>query len=326
MRSNRQQLSCRVAVALLIAAIFSHAWAADYPAKPIRLIVPSAPGGTPDITSRLVAGELSKNMGQLVVVDNRAGAGGIIGYEAMAKAMPDGYTFGNATFSFITNPLVSAKLPFDTVKDFQPVVLGASNPTFMTVTLALPVHSVRELIEYARAQPGKLSYGSNGVTASNALAIELFKVMTGTQIVHVSYKGMQQAITDAIAGQIQMVCDTPLSILPHIRSGRLRLIGVTSLKRLPTHPDVPTIAEAGLPGFETVASAGYVLPARTPRNIVLRLNAEINKAFVSPLITEKFAASGLTVAGGTPEQFAEHLKRETAKWARVIKAAGITPQ
>jgi tripartite-type tricarboxylate transporter receptor subunit TctC len=150
--------------------------------------------------------------------------------------------------------------------------------------------------------------------------------MTGTRIVHVSYKGMQQAITDAIAGQIQIVCDTPLSILPYTRAGRLRLIGVTSLKRLPSHPDVPTIAEAGLPGFETVASAGYVLPARTPRDIVLRLNAEINKAFVSPVITDKFAASGVMLGGGTPEQFAEHLKRETAKWAGVIKAAGIKPQ
>jgi tripartite-type tricarboxylate transporter receptor subunit TctC len=326
MRSNRQQLSCRAALALLIAAIFSHAWAADYPAKPIRLIVPSAPGGTPDIVSRLVAGELSKNMGQLVVVDNRPGASGIIGYEAIAKATPDGHTFGNATFTFITNPIVLAKLPYDTSKDFQPVVLGASNPSLMTVTPALPVQSVRELIEYARAHPGKLSYGSIGPAGSQTLAVELFKFMTGTQIAPVGYKGMQQAITDTIAGQIQIVCDTPLSILPHIRAGRLRLIGVTSLKRVPTHPDIPTIAESGLPGFETVASAGYVLPARTPRDIVLRLNAEINKAFVSPAIAEKFAASGVMVSGGTPEQFAEHLKRETAKWAGVIKAAGITPQ
>lgn len=312
---------------LAVAAIApSSADAQVYPSKPIRLIVPSAPGGTPDIVSRLVAGELSKTMGQLVVVDNRPGASGIIGYEAIAKATPDGYTFGNATFLFITNPLVFAKLPYDTSKDFQPLVLGASNPSLMTVTPALQVQSVRELIDYARAQPGKLSYGSIGPGGSQSLAVELFKFMTGTQIVPVGYKSMQQAITDTIAGQIQVVCDTPLSILPHIRAGRLRLIGVTSLKRLPTLPDIPTIAESGLPGFETVVSAGYVLPVRTPRAIVLRLNTEINKAFVAPMIAEKFAASGVMVGSGTPEQFGEHLKRETAKWAAVLKAAGIKPQ
>jgi tripartite-type tricarboxylate transporter receptor subunit TctC len=212
--------------------IIAGAPAADYPAKSIRLIIPSSPGGAPDIFGRLIAGELGKQMGQQVVVDNRPGASGIIGFEAMAKAPPDGYTFGYQTFPFVTNPSGYAKLPYDTARDFQPVVRQGSNAGLMTVTPSLPVQSVRELIEYARAQPGKLSYGSNGGTASNALIIELLKVMTGTQIVQVSYKGMQQAITDTIAGQVHIVCDSVSSISAHTRSGRLRVLAVSTLKRL----------------------------------------------------------------------------------------------
>jgi tripartite-type tricarboxylate transporter receptor subunit TctC len=221
---------------------------------------------------------------------------------------------------------VYLKLPYDTAKDFQPVILQSSGTYLMTVTPALPVQSVRELIEYARVQPGKLSYGAPGTAAGNTLAVELFKFMTGTQIAQVLYKGIQQAITDATAAQVHIVCDAPVSIMPHIRAGRLRVLGLTALKRLPVLPDVPTIAEAGLPGYEMVASNGYVLPAHTPRAIVMRLNAEINKVLVLPLISEKFAANGNVINGGTPEQFAEYLRRETVKLAAVIKATGIKPQ
>jgi tripartite-type tricarboxylate transporter receptor subunit TctC len=310
-------------VAVWAALAMASAAAAEYPTKPIRLMVPSAAGGTPDILARLIASELTKQMAQQVVVDNRGGASGIIGYEAISKAAPDGYTLGYAAFPFITNPIMYLKLPYDTAKDFQPVVQQVSGTNVLTVTPALPVRSARELIEYARAQPGKLSYGSIGGGGSQQLSIELFKSMTGTQIVQVSYKGMQQAITDTIAGQVHIVCDNAPSILPQIRAGRLRAIGVTGLKRIQAAPDIPTVAEAGVPGYEMAPSSGYVFPARTPRDIVLRMNAEINKALMSPAISEKIVPAGLVIAGGTPEQFTEHLHRETAKWAGVIKTAGI---
>jgi tripartite-type tricarboxylate transporter receptor subunit TctC len=300
--------------------------ATEYPTKPIRLIVPSAAGGTPDINARLLAAELSKQMGRQVVVDNRGGASGIVGFEMIARAEPDGYTLGFAGFPFITNPLMYAKLPYDSARDFQPVVRMFSITNVLTLTPTLPVKSMQELIEYARAQPGMLSYGSAGAGTSQQLSLELFKIMTGTRIAQVSYKGIQQATTDTIAGQVQIICDNTASILPHIRAGRLRAIGVTTLKRTPVAPDIPTIAEAGVPGYEMAPSSGYVLPARAPRDIVLRLNAEINKAIMSPSLSERFVAAGNVIEGGTPEQFADHLRRETAKWAGVIKAAGIKPQ
>lgn len=298
----------------------------SWPNRPVRLLVPSAAGGTPDINARLLATELSRQMGQQVVVDNRGGASGIIGYEMIARAAPDGYTFGYAAFPFITNPILFAKLPYDTARDFLPVIQQVFTTNVMTVTPSLPVRSVQELVEYARGQPGKLSYGSIGAGGSQQLAVELLKIMTGVQIVQVPYKGMQQATTDAIAGQVHIVCDNLPSILPHVRAGRLRALGVTTLKRSPILPDLPTIAEAGIPGYEMAPSSGYVLPARTPRDILLRLNAEINKALKSPAVAEKFTDMGSVIAGGTPEQFAEHLKRETAKWAQVIRTAGIRAQ
>ena len=300
--------------------------AAEYPTKPIRLIVPSAAGGTPDIQARLIASELTKQMGQQVVVDNRGGASGIIGYEVIAKAAPDGYTLGYAAFPFITNPLMFTKLPYDTAKDFQPVVQQIFGSNLLAVSPALPVKTVQALVDYARAQPGKLSYGSVGAGASQQLSIELLKKMTGTQIVQVTYKGMQQAITDVIAGQVHIVCENLPSILPHIRAERLRALGVTTLKRSSILPDIPTISESGVAGYEVAISSGYILPARTSRDIVLRLNTEINKALTSPSVAEKLAATGVVITGGTPEQFAEHLRRETAKWAEVIKTAGIKPQ
>ncbi|MDT7812348.1 MAG: hypothetical protein QOJ42_2264 [Acidobacteriaceae bacterium] len=299
---------------------------ADYPTKPIRLIVPSAVGGAPDTIGRLIASELGKQMGQQVVVDNRPGASGVIGFEALAKAAADGYTFGYATFPFIINPIIFSKLPYDAAKDFHPVVLQGFGASLMTVTPALQVRSARELIAYARAQPGQLSYGSSGSGSSQQLAVELFKFMTGTQIVQVSYKGIQQAITEVIAGQIHIVCDAPTSVLPHIRAGRLRAIGVTTPRRLRSMPDVPTVAESGLPGYEVQLSSGYLVPAGAPRSVVMRLNTEINKALASPVLLEKFASASYMVAGGTPDQFAEHLRRETVKWTGVIKAAGVKPQ
>jgi tripartite-type tricarboxylate transporter receptor subunit TctC len=243
--------------------------AAQYPVKPIRLIVPSGPGGAPDIQARLIASELSKTMGQQVIVDNRGGVNGAIGYPMIARAAPDGYTLGYQTFLFITAPILVLNLPYNPATDFEPVVQQLFGANLMTVTPALPVRSVRELIDYARAQPGKLSYGGISMGGSQSLAAELFKSMTGTQIVQVSYKAIQQAVTDVIAGQVHIVFDDPPSILPHVRAGRVRALGVTTLKRLLVMPDIPTIAEAGLPGYEMTPSSGYLLPAGTPRDIVL---------------------------------------------------------
>jgi len=310
-------------VAIGFALIATVGTAADYPTKPVRLIVPSAAGGSPDVMARIIASELSRQMGQQVIVDNRPGASGIIGFEAIAKGTPDGYTFGFATFPFITNPSLFAKLPYDPNKDFQPLVQQNSSTFLLTATLTLPIRSVQELVEYAHAQPGKLSAGYADVGAPHFLSLELLKLMTKAQIVQISYKAIQQAITDTISGQVHIVSDNAPSILPHVRAGRLRAIGVMTPKRFPMLPDIPTIAEGGVPGFEVVPSGGYVLPARTPRDIVLRLNTEINKALASSVVAERFSAVGLTVVGGTPEKYVEHIRRETAKWAGVIKAAGI---
>ncbi len=297
-----------------------------YPSKPIRMIVPSAPGGGPDIQSRLIVPELTKQMGQPVVVDNRPAGNNIIGYEAIARATPDGYTFGMLTNTITTNPSVIAKLPYDTFRDFQPIVLQGSAPFLLSITPSLPIHLVKDLIAYARANPGKLSYGSVGLGSASTLSVELFKAQTGTDIVRVSYKGMQQIVTDAIGKQIHVVCENPMPLLPHVRAGRLRGLGITSLKRSAVAPELPTLDEAGLANFEVVVVAGYALPAGAPRDIVMRLNAEINRALRAPVVVETFTASGLTVLGGTPEQFAEHIRTHVAKWAKVVKAAGIKPQ
>ena len=312
-----------VSIGLIVPCV-AHSQA--YPARPIRLIVPSAPGGTPDIQARIIANELTKQMGQQVVVDNRAGASGIIGYETIAKAAPDGYTLGYAAFPFIINRLTYAKLPYDSEKDFQPVILQILNTNILTVTPGLPVQSVRELVDYARAQPGKLSYGSTGDGTSQQLSIELFKSMTGTRIEQVPYKAMQQAMIDTIAGQIQVLVENAASVAPHVQARRLRALGVTGLKRMPMAPELPTISEAGLPGYEMAPSSGYIFPARTPRNTLMRMNAELNKALKSPAFAEKVAPVGGEAQGGTPEHFAEHIRKEAEKWGKVIKAAGIRPQ
>jgi len=251
----------KIVVIAFVAAtnlIFEKSSAQTYPIKPIRLLVPSAAGGTPDIQARIVASELTKQLGQQVVVENRGGASGIIGYEYLAKAAPDGYTLGYSAFTFITNPSTYSKLPYDSARDFVPVILQVMGTNILTVSPALPVKSVKELIALARAQPGKLSYGGIGNGSSQQLSLELLKSMTGTRIEHVAYKAMQQAMTDAIGGQIAIVCENAPSILPHVQSRRLRAVGITGLKRIPIAPEIPTIAEAGVPGYEMAPSRVYV--------------------------------------------------------------------
>jgi tripartite-type tricarboxylate transporter receptor subunit TctC len=322
-RMKRQVLLLAIGVAWVIPGIVS---AQSYPSRPLRLLVPSAPGGLPDIQARLMATELSEQLAQTVVVDNRPGGSFIIGFELMAKATPDGYTVGYASFPIATNPGLFAKLPYDFERDLRPIMHQVSVVNILAVSPSLPIATVQELIAHARANPDKLSYGISGFGASNHLSIELIKMMTGARLVAVSYKGIQQAITDAATGQIHVVCDNMGSILPHVKAGRMRGVGVTSPKRTPVMPDLPTVAEQGLPGYEIMPWSGYVVPKQTPTAIVQRLNVEFNKALFSPTVAARIAAIGSIPVGGTPEQFGAHVRAETAKWAKVIKAAGIRPQ
>jgi len=313
-------------VSTAVSALATGSNAAGYPDRPVRIIVPSAPGGQPDISARLIADHLGKQIGQAVFVENRPGASGIIGFEAMAKAPPDGYTIGYASFLIATNPGMFSKLPYDALRDFEMVIHQVSGTNLLTVSPALEVTSVHALIEHARANPGRLSFGSSGHGASQHLSMELFRMMTNTRLVHVPYKAIQQAITEAISGELQIVCDNVGSILPHVKMNRLRGLGVTASKRSPAVPELPTIAEAGVPGYEMAPWSGYVVPARTAREIVARLNHELNKALLVPAVIDKLTAMGATPIGGTPEQFADHMRKEMAKWDKVINAMGVRPE
>lgn len=314
------------AMIAFVTAVYVAASAAEYPDRPLRIIVPFASGSGADVAVRRLASELSLQVGQQVVADNRPGASGIIGYEMIARAASDGYTFGYITLSLTTNPSLYLRLPYDSTRDFQPIILLTSGLNILTVSPSLPIRSVKELIEQARAKPGALSFGSNGPGSPAHLSMELFKAKTATSMVHIPYKGIQQAITDAISGQIHVVCDSIAALVPHVRFGRLRALGVTSLKRSSVIPEVPTLDEAGIPGFELTTWGGYAFPAHTPRDLVLRLNTQLNKSLLSPTMLKGIAEFGGTPIGGTPEQFADHLKRETVKWAGIIKAANIKPQ
>jgi len=315
-----------VAVAAMVLLAPTLACSQAYPTRPLRLIVASAPGGSPDINARELAHELFKQLGQQVVVENRPGASGIIGLEALARATPDGYTLGITTNLVSTNPSLYAKLPYDFFRDFQPVIFYFRGINVLTVSPSSPIRSVKELIDHARANPGKLTFGSSGVGATPHMTMELFKSMTGTSMVHVPYKGTQQAVTDVIAGQIDILCDNLASLMPLVKAGRVRAIAVTSLKRSAVLPDVPTLDESGLPGYELTGWLGVAVPKGVPREIVAKLNAEINKALQAPAITRGIASRGGTPAGGTPEEFADHVRREMDKMGKLIKSLGVKPQ
>ncbi len=298
----------------------------SFPSRPLRFIVPSAPGGSPDINSRELANELTKQLGQQVVVENRAGASGILGYEVLKSATPDGYTFAYISNFIATNPTLYSKLPYDFFRDFEPVIFYFRGLNVLTVTPSLPVNSVKELIDLTRANPGKYSFGSSGVGATPHLSMELFKSMTGTVITHVPYKGTQQAVTDLIGGRIDILCDNLASMLPHVQSKRVRALAVTSLKRTPAVPELPTLDESGLPGYELSGWSGMAVPKGTPKAAVMRLNAEINKALASPVVMKGMASRGGVGVGGTPEEFAAHVRKETERLGKLVKAIGIKPQ
>jgi tripartite-type tricarboxylate transporter receptor subunit TctC len=301
-------------------------WAQSYPSRPLRLIVPSAPGGSPDINAREMAQELLKQMGQPIVVENRPGASGILGLEALARATPDGYTFGITSNFVSTNPSLYAKLPYDFFRDFAPVIFYFRGVNVLTVSPTTQIRSVKELIAYARAHPNKLTFGSSGVGATPHLTMELFKSMTGTSMVHVPYKGTQQAVTDVISGRIEILCDNLASLIPLVQSGRLRALAVTSPQRSAAVPELPTLDESGLPGYDLTGWLGIAAPIGAPKEIVLKLNAEINKALKSPAVTKGIASRGGTPAGGTPQEFSDHVRRQMDKMSTLLKNLDIKPQ
>jgi tripartite-type tricarboxylate transporter receptor subunit TctC len=294
-----------------------------YPARSVRLVVPFPPGGTTDILARAAAQKLTEAWGQQVIVDNRPGAGGNIGAELVAHAPPDGYTMLMGTVgTHAINASLYSKMPYDHIKDFAPVILVAGVPNVLVVNPALPVNNVQELIAYAKANPGKLNFASSGNGTSIHLSGELFKSLTGVQMTHVPYKGSALALTDLVGGQVQLMFDNLPSSLQFIKAGKLKALAVTSTTRAAALPDVPTMVEAGVPGFEASAWFGILAPAGTPRDVITRTNAEIVKWLASPDAREKLSAQGAIAAGGTPEDFARHIAAETAKWAKVVKESG----
>jgi len=296
----------------------------NFPSRPIRMIIPMAPGGSNDIVGRFAAQKLSERIGQNVVVDNRAGASGIIGSDMAAKARPDGYTIVLVSTSFTQSPSTHKDIPYDPIKSFSPLAMIGSGPNVLVVGPALPVTSVRELIDRAKAKPGYLRYASTTAGGLHHFAGELFKSMAGVDIIHVPYKGGGPAMIDVMAGQVEMTIVTVISGLPHIRSGRLKPLGVTSLKRTPVLPDVPTISESGVPGYESDVWWGLVGPARMPVAIVTKLNSEMGAILRDPDTVKQLAVQGAEPVIISPSEFGTKIASELAKWSKVAKQSGIT--
>src|SRR3954470_593701 len=309
-------------VALLLAAFVTPA-AAEYPDKPIRLIVPQAAGSATDTVARILGAELGKELGQQVIVDNRPGGALTIGLDVTAKSDPDGYTIcmGPIGALAITRHMV-AKLPYDIERDFQPIALVARGHMLLAAAPDAPFKTVAELIAYAKNNPGKLSNASSSNGSPGHVGGELFKFMSGTEIVHIPYRGGAAAINDLIAGRVQVMFESLNSIAPHARSGTVRALAVTGEHRSPGFPELPTVAEAGVPGFAAPTWSGVIGPAGIPRPIVDKLNAAINRAINSPIFQERFAAIGDEPAGGTPEEFAETIAKDSAKWKEVVQRSG----
>ncbi len=293
-----------------------------YPTKPIRMIVPYPPGGPTDVLGRIVAQKLSESLGQQVVVENRPGASGMIGSELVAKAAPDGYTLLTNASIHVINPSLYPKMNFDVLRDFAPVSLIAQVPLILVVNPALPVKSVSELIALGKAQPNRLNFASSGNAAAPHLAGESFKIATGMQMQHVPYKGSAPAVADLMGGQVQLMFDSMPSAMPHVKSGKIRALAVTTAKRSPTVPDLPTVAESGVPGFDISTWYGVWAPAGTPKDIVNKVAAEMAKVLQQPAVRERLAALGAEPAGNTPEEFAAYCQSELAKWSRIVRQSG----
>lgn len=326
MQANRRRLTLGgLALAAAAAAAPFAVQAQAYPTKPVTIVVPFAAGGTTDILARVIGQALNKELGQAVVVDNRAGAGGNIGAALAAKATPDGHTlFMGTVGTHAINQSLYKKLPYDPIKDFAPLTRVAMVPNLLVANPGKPYRNVKELVAYAKANPGKVNFGSSGSGSSIHLSGELFNSLAKVDMVHVPYKGSAPAVTDLVAGQIDIMFDNMPSAIQHVRSGRLKALAVTTAKRSPELPDVPTVAEAGVPGYEATSWFGMFAPAGTPAPVVAKLNAALLKVLADPEVKKKLAEQGAEPHGEKPEQFAEFIRLETAKWSKVVKDSGAS--
>ena len=315
--------SAIIPLAVVAALAGADAAAQTYPTKSVRVIVPYAPGGNTEFTARVIATKLSEVFGQQVVVENRPGGATNIGSDLVAKAAPDGYTMLMGGASNAINMSLYQKLPYDTLRDFAPVILCVKGANVLAVHPSLPAKNLKELIALAKAQPGKLNYASSGLGSSNQMAGELLKMMAKINIVHVPYKGNAPALTDLIGGHVEILFSGVPALVPHIKDGRIRAIAIGSLKRFRALPDVPTIDESGLKGYEATTWFGLLAPARTPKEIVARWNTEVGKIIASREVSERFLNEGVEPMGGTPEQFGAFIRDEINKYAKVVKAANL---
>jgi len=311
-----------ILVAAAVCALTSSA-RADYPDKSrtIRIVVPYTPGGFNDTLGRIVAQKFTDDWGVPAVVDNRPGGGTLIGTEAVAKAPADGYTLLVVAFPFAVNPTLYAKLPYDTVKDFAPLILAGQAANLLVVNNEVPVKSVKDLIDVAKAKPGTISYGSTGSGSSNHLSMELFRLMTGTTLIHVPYKGSAPMVADLLGGHVQVAFDNVPNVVNQVKAGKLRALAITSPTRDPSLPDIPTVAEA-VPGYEVGVWFGLVAPAAAPPDVLAKLNTELNKILSDAGVKQKFADQGVNPVGGTREHFARHIAAQIEKWGKVVKESG----
>jgi len=318
---NSQRLA---ALLLLLGAAMASAQ--SYPAKPVRIVAPFPPGGGLDLVARALGQRLSPALGQSIIIDNRSGADGMIGTEQVAKAPPDGYTLLiSSTGPMVINPALSLKMPYDTVKDFAPITLVVVQPLCLVVHPSLPVKSVKDLVALAKSRPGQLNYGSGGIGNGAHLAGELFKLATSTDIVHVPYKGAAPAVVDMLAGQVQIMLNSIPVMLPQIRAGKLRALAVGADHRMTILPEIPTMREAGIAGFDANSWYGFFAPAGTPRDIVAKLNTEAAKILRSAEMRDFMAQQGADAIGNTTEEFAAHIKAELAKWSLAVRTARVQP-
>ena len=299
--------------------------AADYPAKTIKIVVPYAPGGGADSVARIVAKKVSENVGQVIIIENKGGAGAILGTDQVAKAEPDGYTLLLGQSGPISiNPAVYKSLPYDPVRDFAPITMTTAYPYILVVNSGLPASTLKEFVALAKSKPDAMNYGSTGVGAANHLVAELFNSKAGLKMTHVPYRGTALAVGDLVAGQLTMVFGDPISVLPHIKSGKLRALAVTSLERSSVAPEVPTVAESGYPGFEALAWHGILAPARTPPAVIRKLNEEIVKALKDPATRELLVNQAMQTVGNRPEAFAAFIQKDIATWKAVAAAAKVS--
>ncbi|WP_428000405.1 tripartite tricarboxylate transporter substrate binding protein [Acidovorax sp.] len=326
--TSRRMAAAAVAAATLALLAPSAAMAqpAGYPNKAIKLVVPYAPGGSADIAARLVTDEWAKALGGSLFIENKGGAGGNIGVDMVAKAAPDGYTIGLQTVSLAINPALTAKMPYDTLKDLAPIGMVASSQHVLVVNNALPAKNIKELVALLKARPGQYSYGSAGAGSTFHMSAELFKAVAGTPIVHIPYRGGGPAMVDTMSGQVALSFPVLSAAQPHVQAGKLRALGVTGTKRSALMPDVPTIAEAGLPGYAFETWFIVFAPAGTPKPVIDRLNATLNQALNTPALKERIAKDGFDPTPSTPEQARARLEKEMPQWAKLIKERGITAE